>query len=441
MPTRPQRTRPQPQDAFNHFARLSADQQLAVVLTFSDHLDESRLRTAISALLCEQPVLDARFSYLHGKARFIAGGSSDRLSVRSAWDAEAAALDAASQPLDYVNDGVMCVDLIRDATADALVLRIDHVAADGQGAKQVAALLASRYADPSPGDAGTTVQGVPDRSGRRLLRQFPLGEKLAAIRSRRSVRPAWGLPVTGADAGRRHHAIASLEADAFTSLRSHAKEFGATVNDLVLAAFYRALFDELDSPVGAPMALNVSFDMRRYLNANDPMPVAANLSSTETAMLRRVRGEDFAGTLARAVAEMRVLKVGHPGLGSAVLLEYAGVLGYHRIEKLATEPMRRGREHGVSFPFLSNFGILDADALTYGDLTPTQAVMLPPVGHPPFMMLSPSTYAGRLSLAIGYAEGETDPALIHRLLDRVIGDLSAWSATQGQSALATTSAP
>jgi NRPS condensation-like uncharacterized protein len=346
----------------------------------------------------------------------------------SAGDAVAAALDAAAQPLDYTGRGVFRVDLVRGADGDALALRIDHVAADGQGAKQVAQRLAAHYSQPAATALADGAAPSPDRSARRLLRQFPLTEKVRLLQQRQAIRPSWGLPAAGEQPGRRHHGMAVIGAADFAALRVTARGAGATVNDVLLAAFYRALFAELEPPVGRPMVLNVSFDMRRYLDPADPMPAAANLSSAETALLARVDGEGFADTLARTVAEMARLKTGHPGVGAAVQLEYASRLGYRRVEELTVEPIRRGREHGVSFPFLSNFGVLDEQALRFAGVAPTRAVILPPVGHPPFMMLGPSSYAGELTLAIGYAEGETDPALVERILEGMRAELAGWSA-------------
>ena len=67
--------------------------------------------------------------------------------------------------------------------------------------------------------------------------------------------------------------------------------------------------------------------------------------------------------------------------------------------------MERGQRAGRTYPFLSNFGVLDPERLTLGDLTPTRAVVLPVAGHPPFGMLGASSYQGELTLSMGYARG------------------------------------
>ena len=126
---------PQPQDVFNHFARMSADQQLGVVLEFPCRLDEGRLKNSVTALCRAQPVLGCRFIYNSGRPRFIPGQNDDSFSIANSPDVHAAAMDAAAQPLDYSDTGVFHVGLIRGPASDAIAMRIDHTAADGQGAK------------------------------------------------------------------------------------------------------------------------------------------------------------------------------------------------------------------------------------------------------------------------------------------------------------------
>lgn len=423
------RLRPTPQDVYNHFARLSADQQLAVVLRFDGRLDEERLHDAVDRVLQQQPVLACRFAYEAGRARFEpAGGGA--FSVTVAADPVAAVTDAAARPLDFAGTGVFSVTLVHGDTSDAIAMRVDHVAADGQGAKCIAESLAAAYS--SPRGQAECRGAVPDRSARRLMRRFSVAARIRALRGRDTTRPTWGMPSLGGDPGTRRHALASIAAGGFSAVRASAKRSGATVNDALLAAFYRALFERLTPEEGRPMAVNVSFDMRRYLDASDPMPAAANLSSIETALLPAVAGEPFGRTLERVVEVMADLKRGTPGLGSAVLLEYSRLLGYRRVEQMAVEPMQRGRQHGVSFPFLSNFGVLDDAALAFGDAAPVAAFVLPPVGHPPFVMLGPSTYRSEMTLAVGYAEEESDGDAMRRFLAGMAADLVSWAAAGAQ---------
>jgi NRPS condensation-like uncharacterized protein len=256
-----------------------------------------------------------------------------------------------------------------------------------------------------------------------VLRGFGPLKLLRALRSADAGRPTWGAP-SGGEPGGRVFELRRLAPEPFAALRAYGKRQGATVNDLVVSAVYRALFDALDAPADRPMLLNVSFDLRRYLAA--PLSAAAaNMSSVETLAIARVPGEPFDATLRRVSARLDELKQGTPGLRGAVLLEVVGRLGYGATFRAAGEPMLRGRDHGVSFPFVSNFGVLDPQRLRFGDLVPADVVVLPPASLPPFVMVGVSTWADRLTLAVGFPPDAMPREFVARVLDSAIADLDA----------------
>jgi NRPS condensation-like uncharacterized protein len=444
-----QRIPAEPQDAFNDFARVVGDQQLAFVLRFPGRLDEDRLAEAVATLIESQPVLGCRFVAEAAQAWHEPVASAPLKAVelvRCLGDPWPRALEAASQPLDPAGPH-LSLTLVRCLDADALAVRIDHTAADGQGAKACLAALARAYAtaarDGDSGaaaldatssisaDAGQTAgapapsAALPDRSWRRLRQAAGPRRITSAVLRRRDPRPTWGLPALGGTPGSRVHEVATVSAEEFSAAREWGRERGFTVNDLVLAAFYRAMFGVLDAPAGVPMVVRVSFDQRRYLAPDDPMPPASNLSSVEAVELDRILGEAFEGAADRVHERMEAVKSASPGLGSAALLETMyRARGFSRLHAEQTEAMRRGQEAGRSYPFVSNFGVLDAEPLAFDGAEPVRAVMLPVAGHPPFVMLGASTYRGELSLAIGYADGEIDPSIPRGILVRMVADLT-----------------
>lgn len=413
----------QPQDIYNHHARGACDQQVAFLVRVPAGVDDGALATAVERLIAAQPVLGSRFVVEGRRARFepLRDAASRALAVHDADDAWALGLELVARTLDPERGPLLGVDLVHGSDGDVIALRVDHTTADGQGAKQGLYLLAAAC-------AGDVPEPPSDRSWARLRRRFSLLQRVDAIRSRQAPRPTWGIPRIGEDTGGRRYAVATLGPDAFAALRARGREHGATVNDIVLTSLYRALFEALDTRFDRPMALNVSFDLRRYLDASDPMPPLSNLSSVETALVPCVAHEDFEVTLARVHAETERLKCGTPGLGSAVLLEYACRLqGASGFRETVAEPMARGREHGVSFPFLSNFGVLDPARLTFAGALADRAVVFGPAGHPPFVMLGASSFADTLALTMGWADGEADPALIEGVVRHISRELHAFA--------------
>ena len=136
----------QPQDAFNDYARIVADQQLGVVLQLPGRVDEERLARGIDALLEDQPVLGCRFVAEGRKAWHEPVPDAGRSALRVVADVDpwARAVDEAGQPLDP-GAAHLSVTLVRGEGGDSLGVRIDHTAADGQGAKACVELLAAAY--------------------------------------------------------------------------------------------------------------------------------------------------------------------------------------------------------------------------------------------------------------------------------------------------------
>jgi NRPS condensation-like uncharacterized protein len=409
--------RAEPQDAFNHIAAAAADQQLSIVAAFEGHLDVGLLEAAVAAVSSAEPVLGCRYVPHRRRPTFEPVEASPFVTLTEAADPRVTAIAAAAVPLDPETERAIKVHLVRSGRADALVLTVHHVAADGQGAKAVLGMLAEAYSTLIHG--GTPrLPAAGERGQRQILRRSGPLKLIASIRRRKAPRPTWGVPSRG-EATTRTYSLLHLAPERLGAVKAYGKARGATVNDVLLAAFYRALFAVLEPEPGKPMIVNASFDLRRYLR-DGAGASACNLSSVEPLAVPYDPASPFEATLATVRDQMAAYKAASPGLGSAALLELVwAVGGYARLDAMTGEPMRRGRAYGLSFPFLSNFGILPEDSLAFGGLHPAEAFVLPPASLPPFVMLGASTWRGTLTLAIGYPPDAMDPALVARLLAEV----------------------
>ena len=414
------RIRAQAQDVYNDLARVSAVQQLGIVLEFDRHLDLAKLEEAVREVVRCQPILGCRwakgrlwphFEPIGARAAVIETVEADDVSAE-AWRAVGEQLDPAAGPLGRVT-------LVRGGPEDALVVRLDHTAGDGQGAKRFATLLAQAY---RTGSGGAAVSGSA-RSGWRLITAVGRRNAWRAMRTRQAPRPTWGMPVAGTGDGPCRFETRTIAPERFEQAREWGRQYGATVNDLLLAAFYRALFGGFSPQADRPMAVNVSFDMRRYLpEAAGDLPIM-NLSSVETAMVARVPGETLGQTVPRVTAEMALRKSGMPGVGSVMLMQMSSLAGYATMRNLVQTPMLRGQMFQLSFPFLSNFGVLHEDDLGFGGFGPKSVVMIGPAARAPFFMLGASTYRGALTVSGGCVTRTMDPAILPGVLDRVAAGL------------------
>ena len=167
------------------------------------------------------------------------------------------------------------------------------------------------------------------------------------------------------------------------------------------------------------MMIQVSIDLRRYLPDRRAEAIC-NLSGALYVALERVLGEPFEGTLARVAAVMNKLKQDYSGIESAAGLEYLFSQGFMGLEKYLAESAEQGRKYNVTFPLLSNFGVLDG--YRFGELHMTKGYITSPIMYPPGFMLGATTFNEEITLSIGYC-GTENTKQIKRFLEAYLEEL------------------
>ncbi len=136
------------QDKMNYITRLNADQQLHVVITFRSQMDEPRLAKALRLVMDRQPVLGCRFVEQGNRTAWERRHDLDQLEllrVVETGDLRASVDGFAVLPSDPCVDPLVQARIFRGPAGDTLCVKVNHVAADGAGAKEVAYLVADTY--------------------------------------------------------------------------------------------------------------------------------------------------------------------------------------------------------------------------------------------------------------------------------------------------------
>ena len=267
-----------------------ANGQLHTVLYPAGRLDADRLARAVRLTLDAEPVLGCGFVTQDPRVRRPFWQRCEGLDASSAFrlaetDRTEAALWAfITEPMDHSEGPQVQVRLFRDGQRDTACIKISHVAADVGGMKHYAYLLAATYGRL---ETDPTYRPARNLSGRRDQRQVygPLGPRGWL----RGLEPRWGAPTWPdpyENAGRNdwRYAVRRLPAEDFRALRAYGRAAappdlrvgiaggvigdgrarGATVNDLLLTALFRALRATL-RPTAEQLGMTVPMDLRRYL--------------------------------------------------------------------------------------------------------------------------------------------------------------------------------
>jgi len=416
--TTPKRFKVTTQDAYNYAAsKFFADQQLAMVLKLNGQLEEDLFEQAIHLTMDLEPVLGCQFVENGDKPFWERRNDLENTKLSDVVKAdppEDALETFVSSPIRADLDPLVRARIFRGRNTDTLCIKINHSVCDGGGLKEYVFMLSNIY--------NTLVSGkecivLPNLS-RRDQSQIPqLAKDTKSLAVKGFPQPTWTLLQK---AGTEPlHCFRVIPKPRFEVIKKYAQNKSTSVNDVLLAALFRAFFVLNNTPADSPMIMQVSIDLRRYLSKKKA-EVICNLSGALYVALERKGGEEFDGTLARVSAAMNRLKENNPGLESAAGLEYLASQGYIGLVKYLEEASAMGRKFNVTFPLLSNFGVLSLYG--FGELIVINEFISSPIMYPPGFMLGVSTFNDEMTFSIGYC-GKENRRQINRFLEIYVAEL------------------
>lgn len=427
------------------FMRLVGDLQVHVLIRLNGAVEPTRLARALRLLLDVEPVLGCRFVPGWHRPHWERLPDLDRLPLCELQETSPPAHDAAiteylASPPDPDHMPMLRLRIFRQETGDTLVLKVNHLATDGGGSKECAYRLAALY---NRLDSKPDLRPTPNLTGRRSLRQVaeqlkaPALARLLATTPRQQWRhrsPArfWHAPYSptaswGESAPDRTYVLRRLDGDAFRRAKRWGQARGATVNDLLNAAYLRALLDWIAPPPDHPLRLRTTVDLRRYLPTGRTEAVC-NCSSFAYPYLGPVgtRNADFTSLVDRMSAEMRRQKQ------TAIGLHEWAVLG-PGFQLLSDAPTRRFLQRNLTLakapeafqPALTNIGRIHPERLHFGPVAPLDAHATASVLYPPGLALSVTGFGDSLTLSSGFCASALPRSEVERLIEHTVDLLAS----------------
>ena len=414
----PKRFKVTTQDAYNYAAsKFFADQQLAMVLKVNGKIEEDSFEQAIHSTMDLEPILGCKFVE-NGDEPFWERRNdleNTKLSDVVKADPPEDALETfVSSPIRADLDPIVRARIFRGRNTDTLCIKINHSVCDGGGLKEYVSMLSNIYNTLVRGEKCIVSPNLGKRDQNQILQ---LAKDTKSLAMKGFPQPTWTLLQK---AGTEPlHCFRVIPKPRFEEIKKYAQNKSTSVNDVLLAALFRAFFVLNNTSASSPMIIQVSIDLRRYLSKQKTEAIC-NLSGALYVALERKGGEEFDGTLSRVSAAMNRLKENYPGLESAAGLEYLASQGYLSLEKYLEEASAMGRKFNVTFPLLSNFGLLSL--YRFGELNVISQFISSPIMYPPGFMLGVSTFNGEMTFSIGYC-GKENSQQINRFLEIYVAEL------------------
>ena len=278
-----------------------------MVVELDGRLDESRLVEAIGAVIEAEPVLACRVQDRFFRPRWVPGADRDAASllrVIPSADPPGAIRRLLLEALDPWRGPVVRFALVR-GERDAVVVNLDHSAGDAASVRALTYLLASLYGRPRPVPPADRAAYFAKRTFGSLRPLMPrTGGLMKLLRPPPPAEPSWRFPWRrGVTDYTKKILVRRLSPPKAAAVRTYAATRNAWLNDVFLAAYFRALAHLVGIDAGVPR-LTVPVDLRAYLSAAE-RPRIANFSASFEPELRDGLGGSLDETLAlvRAATE------------------------------------------------------------------------------------------------------------------------------------------
>jgi NRPS condensation-like uncharacterized protein len=394
--------------------REVGDMVIHLIAEGDGRFDESRLQTAISALMDAQPVLGCRLElgwrWHHWVRRDdLSSLNHVRVVVVEEEKKEEALVQAMVPGLDPEKDPLVQAVILRGAT-DTLCLRVSHVIADAGGTKQLAYQLSDFYrqlAWREYPDFEPNLHG--DRETTQLNEQFgwrDLGRiwkrLLHDVWLRGLPKGKYRLPTKSAAPAEKTYQFARLSEEEFRMLKARCRSLNVTFNDLWIAAHMRAV-DRFHPYEGKRRyRFQATADLRRYLPSGEGGGIC-NLSGFIYLNLGTSLGETFEETARRLHKQTSNLKQNLIGLGDL----------YHLGRILRMFPAAwtesflrfgfRNMYKAIAPPY-TNMGQVDPQRFVFDDVRLSNVFTTASVTWPPFYVSGVTGFGERMTLSAGFCQ-------------------------------------
>lgn len=302
-----------------------------------------------------------------------------------------------------------------DGEESAVTVLLNHMCADGGDSKYLMSKLTELYADIVNGGDGTRVQL---KQGRRdalqLYDRMPpekakRAKKLFKNISQSKINVEFPFaPPAETDENRVRIFRVRWEESFVAEINAARKKCNATMNDILLAAFFRKLYDYME---GKHKHLNIisMMDLRRYCGG-ETLGVT-NMTGFAPCDIE-VEKESFLSTLSKVKKRMEQNKLDEfMGLYSLPLLKLAFTVFPHFISEIAIKI-------GYQNPLIgmSNIGILDTDKYSFAKTELLDCFMTGAAKYKPYMQLTTTTFLNTMTFCIAEKCSERDGYILSQFL-------------------------
>lgn len=202
-----------------------------------------------------------------------------------------------------------------------------------------------------------------------------------------------------------------ISAETFDKIRAVGKQKGATINDMLLTAYFYSLYELADYNVYEGVSISCAIDLRRHIKDNSDQGITNHTAWMQCKIPQR--GKDIFETLEYVVNSSNQFKEDKfMGLHGLPLLSF----GYKILPHAASEEIIK---IGYANPLvaMSNIGVLEVDKLALEGHEPTDGFMSGAVKYKPFVLLSATSMRKVITLSMCVRGNDEDKRIVEHFFD------------------------
>lgn len=405
-------------DRMHYLFRDFNDRMVHVELRYDYKIDIEALKTVLISFFEKAPVFHSSFVDNHIKPKWEINKYKidEVLTVSQPENLDEAIDEFLTQYIPPENEIQMKVAVFFHGGGSVLCVVENHMCMDGGDFKYFLKSLCQNYNDYVEKKISPVNLRTGTRSYDAVYNDFTYVEKRMAKNLHKNVcsRDDHKFPFTpNSIDDKAFIAKEKIASDTFLIIKEIGKKHGATVNDVLVAAYFHCLYDLASFGDDEGVTISCAIDLRRHIKDNSESGLTNQTAFMQCGIPRR--GKDFFETLEYVVHSSKRYKTDKfMGLYGLPLLN----LGYSLFPSAISEKIIKV---GYSNPLLamSNIGILDSKGLALEGNEPVDGFMTGAVKYKPYVLLSVTSLRNELTLSLCERGNDEDKKIANRFLEMI----------------------
>lgn len=418
-------------DRMQFLFRNYYDRMVHAKLTYEGSFDMDVLKNVVLFMVEKAPVLHSSFNttviepYWKEENYTI----DDIVSYEKVEDADKVADEWLLGVIPYDNNVQIKIAVFEDDKHSVLALRNNHMCMDGGDLKYFLATLCENYTNLKAGNYSALHMKSGSRSydqvyskleGEDLKHAKNLYKNISKTEDKVSFPWSESVPEDTNKIVKR-----VINEEDFDKLRALAKKMGITVNDAIMAAVFRSLYEMCGLKDTDSLTVSCAIDLRKHIVEGGLQGGLTNHTAW-MAVRTMSKGESIQDTIVNVIRSTKGFKRDKfMGLYSLPLLKLAYTIFPQDIAEFAIKA-------GYTNPLIavSNMGLLNGQKFTFDGMKLVDGFISGAVKYKPFFLMSVTTLLGRVTLSTAIRGNQKDVDIANRYFDLVLKNIKEFNAIE-----------